>query len=419
MSQFDDEDQLEQMLVTVQTNAGPVHEVRALPLRWLIRVQGVWTSDGLSIARVTPGGPATKMKSAAGTTLASLEAGDVITSINDLAILDGDDWSNAIAGAPDHSRISLSVINVQDGRVYEWFVAAQKRPDPPNSSASPKPSMCVTPIVPVGPSTNTAPDIPGMSALVGTTTLFWENGTTLKVHFLDGSSTLHSRVRDIVSEWAQYVNLKFAFFDDPSSPPTDAGGNATDISVTFWSEGGGQSYLGSSSRGIARGGNASMHLPNDPQRYGFKRVVLHEFGHALGFQHEHLSPVAGIKWDKAAVYKYYADEHGWDKAKVDNNLFKVLEKSTSNHSAFDPKSIMVYAIPAELTTDGVAIGYNLELSDLDKEWAAKMYPLANRCSKCKGLGIIEVPSTNPFGGPPPLLPFQYVTCNVCQGDGVV
>ena len=32
-----------------------------------------------------------------------------------------------------------------------------------------------------------------------------------------------------------------------------------------------------------------------------RRVVLHEFGHALGLIHEHQNPEGGIEWNEPAV----------------------------------------------------------------------------------------------------------------------
>ena len=55
------------------------------------------------------------------------------------------------------------------------------------------------------------------------------------------------------------------------------------------------SYLGTDARRYARTGRASMNLvfdPDDPQNDDdeFHRVILHEFGHALGLIHEHMRP---------------------------------------------------------------------------------------------------------------------------------
>jgi hypothetical protein len=49
-------------------------------------------------------------------------------------------------------------------------------------------------------------------------------------------------------------------------------------------------------------------LANTPDQE-YSRVVLHEFGHALGAIHEHQHPAAGIPWDKPKVYEYYARQH--------------------------------------------------------------------------------------------------------------
>jgi hypothetical protein len=45
-------------------------------------------------------------------------------------------------------------------------------------------------------------------------------------------------------------------------------------------------------------------------------VILHEFGHALGFKHMHQMPGAEfITWDKEKVYKYYEDKN-WPRERV-------------------------------------------------------------------------------------------------------
>lgn len=52
-----------------------------------------------------------------------------------------------------------------------------------------------------------------------------------------------------------------------------------------------------------------------------KRVVLHEFGHALGLAASNQSPTANIPWNKQATYDYYQKTSGWTKQQVDTNLF--------------------------------------------------------------------------------------------------
>lgn len=103
----------------------------------------------------------------------------------------------------------------------------------------------------------------------------------------------------------------------------------------------------------------------------FSRVIVHEFGHALGCIHEHQSPAGGIKWNKQAVYDHYKD---WAPSKVDLNIFQLYSKTTTQFSEFDVKSIMLYSIPAELTTDGFSTPWNTELSETDIAFINQTYP---------------------------------------------
>ena len=91
--------------------------------------------------------------------------------------------------------------------------------------------------------------------------------------------------------------------------------------------------------------------------------------------HEHQNPAAAgvIPWDKPKVYAYYAQQ-GWSKADVDFNIFQVYSEDSTNHTTFDPTSIMEYAIPDSLTIGSYAIGWNTELSDLDRAFMRKQYP---------------------------------------------
>ena len=106
-----------------------------------------------------------------------------------------------------------------------------------------------------------------------------------------------------------------------------------------------------------------------------RRVVLHEFGHALGMIHEHQNPEGGIRWNKPAVI---ADLSGppnnWDPATIENNMFKKYDPSQGTYTSFDPESIMLYPIPAAWTQDGFSSDMNSELSDADKLLLEQVYP---------------------------------------------
>jgi TolA-binding protein len=209
----------------------------------------------------------------------------------------------------------------------------------------------------------------------------WPTGAKLKVGFLDGSRIAREAVALTADAWTQYANVDFEFSLD--APPKEA-----DILIRFDAEGC-TSHVGTSSRYYTEIGEPSMHLCRidqwvsgafDPAAgvsslpEGFREVVLHEFGHALGLQHEHQSPRAEFQWNKEVVYDFYGTSYGWDRDYVDMWVFRQIDPQLVDASQYDPDSIMHYSFPAQFTTNGVAFRGSHELSVIDKEHIAKEYP---------------------------------------------
>ncbi len=196
----------------------------------------------------------------------------------------------------------------------------------------------------------------------------WKPGRTLQIAFLGSvNSTVKDKIIHHAEGWLNHANIKFNFIS----------GDYGDIRITT-TPGGSWSYVGTDAKTINR---------NDPtMNYGwlypntsddeYSRVVLHEFGHALGCIHEHQHTDAGIPWNREAVYAYYARQ-GWSRQDVDHNIFRRYSASQLNASSYDRDSIMHYAVPNELTIGNWSIGWNRILSNTDETFIKKLYPSPN------------------------------------------
>jgi hypothetical protein len=195
----------------------------------------------------------------------------------------------------------------------------------------------------------------------------WEPGRRLKIRFLDGDQSVQQRVVNVAKQWEDHANIKLDF-----GPHSDA-----EIRISFTREGS-WSAVGTDVR-FFRASEPTMNygwLTSSSTDDEVSRVALHEFGHALGAIHEHQQPAAeAIPWDREAVYAYYARQ-GWGRSQVDRNIFNRYSETTTNFSEFDKKSIMLYAIPDELTIGPYTVGWNRVLSDTDKRFMRSQYPSA-------------------------------------------
>lgn len=197
----------------------------------------------------------------------------------------------------------------------------------------------------------------------------WENGRRIRCRFIDGQADVQAKVEAIAREWEAHANLKLDFVTS----------GAAQVRISFAEKGFSWSTVGTDALTVPAA-EATMNygwLDAATPLREYQRVVRHEFGHALGMIHEHQNPAAQgqIPWDKPKVYAYYAQQ-GWSKADTDFNIFQVYSEDSTNHSAFDPTSIMEYAVPDSLTIGSYAIGWNTEFSPLDIEYMRRQYPKA-------------------------------------------
>ena len=91
-----------------------------------------------------------------------------------------------------------------------------------------------------------------------------------------------------------------------------------------------------------------MWLNLSPRYYrNYKRTIRHEFGHALGLQHEHQHPDAPQQYNKEDLVEYLKEVHpNWSDKDIAGNIknqWKRISKSAKQlKSKYDRNSVMHY-----------------------------------------------------------------------------
>ena len=223
--------------------------------------------------------------------------------------------------------------------------------------------------------------------------LLWRPGDTLKVCFRSGTQKARARVVRLASEWLQHANLKLDF-GDTANPHMCQGDNHETIKIDFVNTGpkaGFWSAVGKVSLKTDHSMNLSFLGEDDLPRHRVtgqsmpeaeaRRLILHEFGHALGLFHEHQSPRSGCNAEfyEEAVIAYGA-LRGWPPDRSKQNMMQHADRPELNATEVDRKSIMHYALPPWLFKAGEKspcfVPPNFELSEGDKAFMAKVYPKA-------------------------------------------
>ena len=199
----------------------------------------------------------------------------------------------------------------------------------------------------------------------------WTPGEVIKYSVIDFNGkqeSLKDTVQKYAEIWENYANIDFEYTETTSDAHIRIGME----SGSSWSCIGRDALLIASDVKTMNlgwlGGDAEAN----------QRVILHEFGHVLGFVHEHNGPASNIKWKKNLVYQYYAQAPNyWSKEMVDQNVMFKYSQTITNYSDYDENSIMHYPIDPRLTTDYRGTPFNTFLSSVDKQYAAIFYPFPN------------------------------------------
>lgn len=200
----------------------------------------------------------------------------------------------------------------------------------------------------------------------------WKNGQTIRVGFQnDVPKAYKEKIEEIASIYEQYAYIDFIFSDDRK------------VHILIGEETYTNPYSRVGKLQIRdKSGDITMNLPlqdrfekissfddEDYHYRSFKRTILHEFGHALGLQHEHQNPDANICWDIDAMNSYCTSNN------ISCNNYLALDLNGSlRYSVYDRHSIMHYQIDNQPTFCDYESPFTYNLSSLDKRWINIMYP---------------------------------------------
>jgi hypothetical protein len=180
---------------------------------------------------------------------------------------------------------------------------------------------------------------------VGQKNVFYKPGSTVTIS-VKGNTQFIAGIQNVIMTYAQpRINLKFQF--------VNSGGNVTiDNNYTG---GGVTRCLGCQSPSISVSSAAAG-------------LVLHEFGHALGMQHEMKNPNIKLTWIESVLVQMFGSA-----SFVQSQITSTVNPSTVNALAFDKNSIMIYNLPAKTNVQGIDMRSSNDYTDLDRQWLIMTY----------------------------------------------
>ena len=204
----------------------------------------------------------------------------------------------------------------------------------------------------------------------------WQKGMTLKVVFLDGSDQLKQLIKQTAPQWLEKTSLSFQFFDNLSLAP-----KSTHIRISFKLHSG--SELGNHGEYLLK--TPTMNLfdltTGKMSASASRRLILHEFGHALGFEHEYRSqywPYDYHSIDQITIACYPKMELiGYSKLSAIAHCKEInapVDPDKYMATAYDEFSIMNYPMSVTLSSgDTKQIKASTKLSYLDQHAIQQWY----------------------------------------------
>lgn len=198
---------------------------------------------------------------------------------------------------------------------------------------------------------------------IASTRYLWPQHSTITISLFDMPEKAKDYVKKNINLWQPHTNLTFKFIET----------NDGDIRISGKKDGTDtNSAVGTQAQAFPKD-SPTMHIDLVQTADMLNHDIRHEFGHALGLEHEHQHPDHTINWNKDSWYEEGA-KRGLSKSEIDFNVLTPHARDLTTRSEYDSHSVMHYKTPASVTTDGYEVPFNEAISEGDKKFMMSLYP---------------------------------------------
>jgi len=198
-----------------------------------------------------------------------------------------------------------------------------------------------------------------------------KKGVRLSVSFMDTpSAALRNRILKHMNAWGEQANVLFSETQGIGQVRIARLDSPEDM-AGYWS------YLGTEIL-EAPEDEPTLNLDSFTMKETeaeFRRVVRHEAGHTLGFDHEHMRSDIVNLIDRKKAFAFFDRDQGWSREEVEEQVLTPLaKKSIMGTKESDPLSIMCYQLPGAIMKNGKPIRGGNDINANDFAFAKSLYP---------------------------------------------